>query len=551
MEQLDIFDYLYNEYKITKPIRLIELFAGVGSQAMALKLLGVDFEHYKICEWAIPSIIAYDLVHTNDGKDYSSHMSVEELKDYLYKRGISNNYNDPMTEAQVKRLPEEQARKIYNAIYRTNNLVNIMETKGGDLEIVETDKYEYIMTYSFPCQDLSLAGKQAGMGRDSGTRSGMLWEVERLLKETEELPQILLMENVPQVIGTNNISDFQKWQYFLEKLGYVNYVDNLNSKDYGMPQNRNRTFMVSILGNYNYNFPKTIPLKLKLKDLLEKEVDEKYYLSDKAIKGMLNTTYQSGKYENRVLGDIASTLCSRDYKDPKCVEVFDFRYDEGIRERVDSDCSPTLTTKVGTGGISGQSLLKIPEATKKGYCEAYEGDGVYINRPHQKRGVVQEQMIQTIKTSVDDLGVVVKPEKNLKEHLADTLIEKGLVKENDVIKHSYSSSRLENTKRPTVEMNNISPTLDTKCDCLGVVVKEPLLRIRKLTPKECWRLMGFSDSDFNKASKELSNSKLYHIAGDSIVSWVLVAIFGKLLGVDYRKELRKLERNYLLEKEVI
>lgn len=421
MEQLNIFDYLYDEYKITKPIRLIELFAGVGSQAMALRNLGVEFEHYKICEWAIPSIIAYDLVHTNDGKDYSSHMSGEELKDYLYKRGISNNYNDPMTETQVKRLPEEQVRKIYNAIYRTNNLVNIMETKGGDLEVVETDKYEYIMTYSFPCQDLSLAGKQAGMGRDSGTRSGMLWEVERLLKETKELPQILLMENVPQVIGTNNISDFQKWQYFLEELGYVNYVDNLNSKDYGMPQNRNRTFMVSLLGEKQYKFPKPIKLNLKLKDILEKDVDEKYYLSQKTINRISNW---------------------KAYQDP----LKDIDNEKII--------CPTLTAR-GAG----------------------------------------------------------------EEHSGMVLINENIFKNNEIVDHLSSKNFWSS--------------------------KEPTLRIRKLTPKECWRLMGFSDSDFNKASKELSNSKLYHIAGDSIVSWVLVAIFGKLLGVDYRKELRKLERNYL------
>ena len=121
------------------------------------------------------------------------------------------------------------------------------------------------------------------MVKGDNTRSSSLWEVERLLDECCELPQILLMENVPQVIGTKNIEDFRKWQLKLEQLGYSNYVQNLNAKDYGIPQNRNRTFMISILGDYYYNFPSKKKLKLRLKDMLEDVVDEKYYLSDKMI----------------------------------------------------------------------------------------------------------------------------------------------------------------------------------------------------------------------------------------------------------------------------
>ena len=125
------------------------------------------------------------------------------------------------------------------------------------------------------------------MTKGDNTRSGLLWEVERILDECEELPQVLLMENVPQVIGKKNIKDFQQWRRKLEQLGYSNYVQLLNAKHYGIPQNRNRCFMVSILGNYHYSFPKRQPLKLKLKDMLEDKVDEKYYLSDKIIKGFI------------------------------------------------------------------------------------------------------------------------------------------------------------------------------------------------------------------------------------------------------------------------
>ena len=144
------------------------------------------------------------------------------------------------------------------------------------------------MTYSFPCQDLSLAGNRQGMTKGSGTRSGLLWEVERLLDECgENLPQVLLMENVPQVIGAKNIEDFKLWRRKLESLGYSCYVQLLNAKDYGIPQNRNRCFIVSILGEYYYEFPQKKPLERKLKDMLEDDVDEKYYLSDQAIEGFL------------------------------------------------------------------------------------------------------------------------------------------------------------------------------------------------------------------------------------------------------------------------
>ena len=160
---------------------------------------------------------------------------------------------------------------------------DITKIHASDLGIVDTDKYCYIMTYSFPCQDLSLAGKQKGMEKGSGTRSGLLWEVERLLNECDELPQVLLMENVPQVCGKKNIEDFNAWCQFLEGLGYKNYHELLNSKNYGVPQNRNRCFMISLLGNYRYEFPNPFPLERRMKDLLEENVDEKYYLSDKMV----------------------------------------------------------------------------------------------------------------------------------------------------------------------------------------------------------------------------------------------------------------------------
>ena len=526
--QYSIFDIIYPKYKMTKPIRLIELFGGYGSQALALKYLGVEFEHWKLVEWAVKSIQAYKDIHcTDDNTNYSKDLTKENIIDILHYLGISSNYNEPMTLEQIKRLNEPQLRNIYNNIVATNNLVNIQQVKGEDLEIVDTDKYCYIMTYSFPCQDLSLAGKGKGMS-DTSTRSGMLWEVERILTECKELgtlPQILLMENVPQVHGEGNVEDFNKWQLRLEELGYKNYWEDLIATDYGIPQTRNRCFMVSILGDYSYQFPPKQPLKLKLKDMLEDNVDEKYYLSDKQIE------------------DIQSWNA---YEKPL----------ENMEKTDKNNISPTLTTR---SGAYAAGMILIKNATTKGYLEAKEGDGIDISsRMQHHRGTVQKDKAQTITTfGGENVGVVI----DMKKQLCNDLIQNGKIKENDVIRHNYTTSKDGNC----IQSNNEAPTLDTRCDCLGVCVgtyqfaksdkfmngkdrlqvgketsdtlqtspKEGVvnsdLRIRKLTPKECFKLMGVKDEDYGKCAKNQSNASLYHLAGDSIVVNVLMAIFKELL----------------------
>ena len=124
------------------------------------------------------------------------------------------------------------------------------------------------------------------MSKGSGTRSGMLWEVERILCECKELgalPQVLCMENVPQVHGSKNITDFKLWTKKLEDLGYKNYYADINATSCLIPQNRKRCFMVSLLDNCEFKFPQKLPLELRLKDLLEDSVDEKYYLSDTVV----------------------------------------------------------------------------------------------------------------------------------------------------------------------------------------------------------------------------------------------------------------------------
>lgn len=295
-----MFDLMYPTYKVTNPVRLIELFAGVGSQAMALRNLGVQFEHYLICEWETHATASYKQIHMeNDTTDYSAELSDEQLIDILSNLGISVDGKNPLSRKQIasNSYGEQWRRECYNNIKATHNLVNIMATKGADLGIVDTDKYTYLLTYSFPCQDLSLAGKMRGMKKGSGTRSGLLWEVERLLNETENLPQILLMENVPQVISDQNINDFHSWCDFLESKGYKCYTQVLNAKDYGVAQNRERCFMVSILGDYNYKFPQPIPLDKTMKDYLDEVVDEKFYINSEKAMQLIKDLKESGQLE--------------------------------------------------------------------------------------------------------------------------------------------------------------------------------------------------------------------------------------------------------------
>lgn len=223
-EQLSLFDFTRQNFKIDKPIRLIELFAGYGSQAMALERLGAEFETYKVVEFDKYAIASYNAIHNTD-------------------------------------FPT----------------IDVCDIHGKDLEIVDKDKYTYMLTYSFPCTDISVAGQMQGMAEDSGTRSSLLWEVKRILTELKELgtmPDVLLMENVPAIVSPVNYPHYRKWMDFLHKLGYSSYNQNLNASDYGVAQNRERQFLVSLLGDFNYKFPNSMELTKCLEDYFEELTEE-------------------------------------------------------------------------------------------------------------------------------------------------------------------------------------------------------------------------------------------------------------------------------------
>ena len=408
-EQIDLFAASYEAPSFPSHIRLIEFFAGMGCQAKGLDIIHADYEHWRTCEWSWQSIIAYNAIHIKTTEDYSKPFSYDEILNAI--RGVSHDYNQPMTEKQLRAKGEEWARKVYNAMIGNNNFCpDISKLHAKDLDIEDKENNTYILTYSFPCTDLSLAGRQEGMEKGSGTRSGLLWEVERILNECKELdalPQVLIMENVPQVCGKGNLKPWGEWLLALEEMGYTNYFKILNSKDYGIPQNRKRCFMVSILGQKSYLFPKKTKLRYVLKDFIEKKVDEYYYLSDKLVAGFVRHTE---KHATKGNGFAFKPQDGSQVSGSIVCEQGNHPTDTFIDETpISSKESEDLSTPLGKD--YSQPTLYIPAATKKGYMEAHEGDGVL---PSWKgaRGTVQEGGVSTILTSPETIGVVVKDERD-------------------------------------------------------------------------------------------------------------------------------------------
>lgn len=449
MSQISFFDGR-QKLMIDKPVRLIECFAGIGAQAKALENLGVPFEHYRICEF------------------------------------------------------DKYAVKSYNAIHGTNfEVSDITKIHAEDLGVVDTDNYCYILTYSFPCQDLSTAGKQRGMRRNSGTRSGLLWEVERLLCEMKELPQILLMENVPNVVSDKNIADFAEWIAFLDSLGYRSKYEILNAKNYGIPQNRERCFMVSWLGDYYYDFPAGFPLKRRLKDVLEDKVDEKYYLSDKQVNALLNSTYT------------ATAKSSMEKIEP--IEVGSIAGLKGYNEMNGRIYSPDGASPTIRANSGGHNEVKIAE--------------------QQKNIIIYDDYNGKIKSDQSIIGTVMPNFGNDAIRNGTKIIELQEPKALR-IEPKIAAIRGRNPENPSDRTAGIETQqrLEIGGYCSNAlttvqkdnVVIEPSIRVRKLTPKECFRLMGFDDESFESAEQVNSNSQLYKQAGNSICVPVLEKIFGEL-----------------------
>ena len=266
-------------------LRVFEAFAGYGSQRMALRNIGIEFEVVGISEIDGDVIQSYAAIHS-DFLEKREHIDnyvpedKEEMISYLEEINVPLDYKTFENKAKKLRLPK------LKDMYLANKLIN----NYGDIQRINpTTLPDFdLFTYSFPCQDISVAGYQCGLNEDSGTRSSLLWECCKII-ETKR-PKYLMMENVKNLVGKNHKDNFLKFLDYLESLGYKNSWAVLNARDYGVPQNRERVFCISELeSKRDFVFPEPTELKFKLDDILEKDVDERYYLNngqvmDKPIK---------------------------------------------------------------------------------------------------------------------------------------------------------------------------------------------------------------------------------------------------------------------------
>lgn len=240
--------------KNSKKLRVFEAFAGIGAQAAALKRLNINYEIVGISDWFIDAIECYATIHNNDAQ-VDVPVDKKEVIEYLSKFTFSADSVHPYNLAHMS---EDKLRNLCRANKKCNNYGSIVDIQPEDMP--ETD----LLVYSFPCQDLSTGGLGKGMKKGSGTRSGLLWEIERILKglkELNRLPEYLLLENVKTIKAESNKPDLDEWLAFLESIGYKNdECMLLNALDFGVPQDRERAFIVSHLGK-KLNVEKKLKLK--------------------------------------------------------------------------------------------------------------------------------------------------------------------------------------------------------------------------------------------------------------------------------------------------
>ena len=439
-------------------MKVLSLFSGIGAFELALKRIGVNVE----------------LVGFSEIDKYA-------VKSYCSVHGVSEDLNL----GDISKIDLTKLKEI------------------GDIDLI---------THGSPCQDFSIAGRLAGGDKGSGTRSSLMWCTVDIVEAVR--PKYVVWENVKNLLSSKNRHNFDGYLEIMDKLGYNSYYKVLNSKHYGIPQNRERVFTVSIRKDIDegYEFPEEIELTKKLKDVLEKSVDEKYYLSDKLIAGLIaNTERQRAKgngftFETTDGDCVAKTVTTRvgacrsgdnyiqvvgklDIKGHDCVKrVYS---GEGI--------APTLTDMQG-GNRQPKVLIDEPViAASRGRNPDNPGDRT-PGIPTEQRLEINKQGISNTITTVQKDNYVIEPCLKIKE-----ATKAGY-------KEAYAGDGVNISGRMKYQRGNVqkemTQTLMANGSERGVVT--PDMRIRKLTPRECWRLMGFGDEDFNKAKAvPTSDTQLY------------------------------------------
>lgn len=337
-------------------LKVIETFSGIGSQAQALRNIKANFSVEAIVEWEIGALYAYDIIH-NGKQNLESlrHHTRGSIIDILSNYNLSSDGKQQMTARSLQSLNMAQLKAILAAINRTNNLVDITSIHASQLP--EAD----LLTYSFPCQDLSKSGywhnNQGGIDRNANNRSTLLWQIERLLKEYIEigksLPIFLLMENVSDILSEKHSHNFNEWKEFLNNLGYKNFIYTLNSSNFGIPQSRVRTYMISIKIK-NKNEGNRIEKYFYKNNLENKVTNER-----KSISNYLKLDYSVDKYRREAIDSTPMFTPSRK-------KILDLNRKLGIDSRpYNNVVARTITTKQDRHPNSGIILYNDIILTEK------------------------------------------------------------------------------------------------------------------------------------------------------------------------------------------
>lgn len=445
------------------------LFSGIGCQERGFRDSGLfDIEVLNTSDINKESVLSYAAIHcgmTNEMVDsYMGYPSRKEIAQYLtdINLGYEPEKNKYFDWFKLIKRKKNDLEKYWLACKLTHNL--------GDISRIEELPYADFWTCSFPCTDVSISGKMKGLDPDSGTRSSLLWENIRLLSKAKDrgtLPKYLMFENVKNLVSKKFIDDFNDLLEVLDELGFNSYYSVINGKDCGVPQSRERVFVISIrkdIDNGKYTFPKPFDTGIRLKDILEEHVDEKYYLPDKKVQEFLKT--------------IDLTQCENDNE---LHQLGYFNNYNGDANRIYSgNIARTLKSEAGGGGAKTGWYITKNDILKVGHINSSQ-DGIVI---------LPDGVTPTNTAGHGNTHKIVEIPDVL--YCLDANYWKGITPEQYI-----------NKRRRQLIFENISQ----------------FIRIRKLTPRECYRLMGLTFEDCDKAAKiGVANTHLYKQSGNGIIT---------------------------------
>lgn len=494
------------------------LFSGIGAQERGFQNSRLfDVKVLTTSDINKEAVLSYAAIHcglTHEMVDnYEEYPSREEMAQYLtdINLGYEPEKDKPYDWFKLARRKKNDIEKYWLACKLTNNL--------GDISKIKELPYADLWTVSFCCQDISVAGKMKGLSPDSGTRSSLLWENIRLLKQAVEngkSPKYIMFENVKNLVSKKFINDFNNLIEVLDELGFNTYWKVINGKNCGIPQNRERVFAFAIrkdIDTGKMDFPVPFDNGVRLKDMLEESVDEKYYLSDEVVRRFITNlnTADSLCYDpcqvkregkSREYNEFAPTLTGRDYKDPRLIN--EIKVIGNINSSQDGIvCSPDGIAPTHTAGHGNCPKVTVEETnTLEQVGQIYGTE----KEPNPQAGRIYNS--DCLSPTLDTCSGGNRMSKILQRPRG---FNKGGEFEDcpSITSHSWETN------------NAVSDSI----------------RIRKLTPKECWRLMGFDDVDCdNAANIGVSDSQLYKQAGNSIITSCVELLAEHLYKAQYNND---------------